>query len=251
MEPDKNILVGDNSLGALLRVGGAFSGGNRSVLSAAAQLPRCVGSNDPIDCCTGGGTSDGTAPCVAAGTGPDLPGPQGVAVDPQTGVIFVGGSWVVGVDPVSGNRTVVSSSDITSSCTGGEFGEIDAACCTGLGTSNGTPPCADAIIAAGRFGVNMLAHGHENVSAHFAGRPVANLAVRFVHRAGTPLLDDACARIAASLVARHDCGDHTLFIGRILHVEADKRAPLVVHASRYASLVYGDEDAAIPSVEFW
>jgi flavin reductase (DIM6/NTAB) family NADH-FMN oxidoreductase RutF len=109
----------------------------------------------------------------------------------------------------------------------------------------------EAMIAAGRFGVNMLAHGHENVSAHFAGRPVANLTVSFIHRAGTPLLDDACARIAASTVARHDCGDHTLFIGRILHAEADKRAPLVVHASRYASLMYGDEDTAIPSIEFW
>ena len=109
----------------------------------------------------------------------------------------------------------------------------------------------ETISAAGRFGVNMLAHGQEDVSAHFAGRSVAGLAIHFVHRDGTALLADACARIVATNVACHDCGDHSLFIGRILHMEADERPPLVIHASRYASLMYAGDHAGAPSVEFW
>ena len=107
------------------------------------------------------------------------------------------------------------------------------------------------ITAAGRFGVNMLAHGQEDVSAHFAGRPVAGLAIHFVHRDGTALLANACARIVATNVERHDCGDHSLFVGRILHMEADERPPLVIHASRYASLMYAGDNAGAPSIEFW
>lgn len=109
----------------------------------------------------------------------------------------------------------------------------------------------ETISAAGRFGVNMLAHGQDDVSTHFAGRPIASLAIHFVHRDGTPLLADACARIVATGVARHDCGDHSLFVGRILHMDADERPPLIVHASRYASLMYADDHAGAPSVEFW
>jgi flavin reductase (DIM6/NTAB) family NADH-FMN oxidoreductase RutF len=109
----------------------------------------------------------------------------------------------------------------------------------------------ETIGAAGRFGVNMLAHGQEDVSAHFAGRTVAGLAVHFARKDGTPLLADACARIVATSIARHDCGDHSLFIGRILHMEADERPPLVVHASRYASLMYAGDHANAPSIEFW
>jgi flavin reductase (DIM6/NTAB) family NADH-FMN oxidoreductase RutF len=107
------------------------------------------------------------------------------------------------------------------------------------------------ILAAGRFAVNMLAHGQDNLSAHFAGRPVPGLQPRFCHREDVPVLDDAGARIVTQLHASHDCGDHTLFVGRILHMEADERPPLIVHASHYASLMYAGDDADVPSVEFW
>lgn len=109
----------------------------------------------------------------------------------------------------------------------------------------------ETITAAGRFGVNMLANGQEPISGHFAGRPIAGAAIGFIHKVETPLLADACARLVATIAASHDCGDHTLFIGHILDMEADGRPPLVVHASRYASLMYAGEEAGVPSIEFW
>jgi flavin reductase len=109
----------------------------------------------------------------------------------------------------------------------------------------------ETISAAGRFGVNMLAYGQSDVSAHFAGRPVASLQPRFRTEAGVPILADACARIVAQTVAQHECGDHALFIGHILHLEADDRPPLLVHAGHYASLMYASDHGDALSVEFW
>jgi flavin reductase (DIM6/NTAB) family NADH-FMN oxidoreductase RutF len=102
-----------------------------------------------------------------------------------------------------------------------------------------------------RFGVNVLAEDQELLSIHFAGRRVPGLSPEFDYLDRVPLLPDGCARMVAEIVARHDCGDHTLFIGHILHMEADgSRPPLAYHAGRYAGLVYKeDEEGSIP--EFW
>jgi flavin reductase (DIM6/NTAB) family NADH-FMN oxidoreductase RutF len=51
---------------------------------------------------------------------------------------------------------------------------------------------------------------------------------------------------------RHDCGDHTIFIGHILHMDASDRAPLLYYSGRYRGL---DSDANIDHrvsvLEFW
>ena len=59
------------------------------------------------------------------------------------------------------------------------------------------------------------------------------------------------SNIAADILVRHDCGDHSLFVGRILHLEAFARAPLIVHEGRYASLTYSMERAPEWVADFW
>ena len=107
------------------------------------------------------------------------------------------------------------------------------------------------LVEATHLGVNILAETQEDLSVHFAGTPVPGLAPAFAYAGPVPLLADACGRIAAEIVARHDCGDHTIFIGHILSMDADERMPLVYHAGRYSSLVHrrGDHDVRAP--EFW
>ena len=106
------------------------------------------------------------------------------------------------------------------------------------------------LTAAGRFSVNVLAAGQEDLATHFAGRPVVGLKAAFGEINGVPAIGDAAARIAAEVGAHHDCGDHTLFIGRIIAMVADERPPLLYHASRFAALVPLREEA--PSLpEFW
>jgi len=106
------------------------------------------------------------------------------------------------------------------------------------------------LAAAARFSVNVLAAGQEDLATHFAGRPVPGLSVAFDEIDGIPAIGGTAATIAAEVTGEHDCGDHTIFIGRIISMTAHDRPPLVFHASRFAALVPLREEA--PSLpEFW
>jgi flavin reductase (DIM6/NTAB) family NADH-FMN oxidoreductase RutF len=107
------------------------------------------------------------------------------------------------------------------------------------------------LIEAGHFGVSILAKEQEKLSTHFAGGASADAAPEFVRVGRTPLLAGAAATIAADIVARHGCGDHTIFVGRIVHLGAHTRAPLIVHEGRYASLTYSKERVADWVADFW
>ncbi|MCP4384247.1 MAG: flavin reductase family protein [Hyphomicrobiales bacterium] len=76
------------------------------------------------------------------------------------------------------------------------------------------------------------------------------LAFAFDTSNGVPVLADAAARITADCHARHDCGDHSLFVGHIRTMMSDGRQPLAYHAGHYPSLarVHGPET---PQPEFW
>ncbi len=108
----------------------------------------------------------------------------------------------------------------------------------------------DHLIAAGRFVVNILAVGQEDFANHYSGHPLPGLDPSFEPVAGVLALPMASAWITAEVVAEHDCGDHTIFIGHIRFMAADERPPLVYHAGRYASLV-PTRDAVAPVPEFW
>ncbi len=89
---------------------------------------------------------------------------------------------------------------------------------------------------AGVFAVNILAEGQEVLARHFAGRPDPALAIAFADIDGIPTLADALARMTAELVGAHDCGDHTLFVGRVLRMTATEKRPLLFFASRYGTM---------------
>jgi flavin reductase (DIM6/NTAB) family NADH-FMN oxidoreductase RutF len=106
-------------------------------------------------------------------------------------------------------------------------------------------------MSAERFGVSILAENQESLSDHFGGRPDPSLSVSFERIAEVPLVKNACAHVAAEVVARHPCGDHTIFIGRIVHMETSDRPPLIYHSGRYGALDRNrpEHDVAVP--EFW
>lgn len=106
------------------------------------------------------------------------------------------------------------------------------------------------VLAAGSFSVNILAAGQEDLATHFAGRPIPGLKITFRDIGGIPAVPGASGLIAAEVAAVHDCGDHSIFIGRIVAMDADHRPPLLYHASHFAALVPLRE--AAPSLpEFW
>jgi flavin reductase (DIM6/NTAB) family NADH-FMN oxidoreductase RutF len=101
------------------------------------------------------------------------------------------------------------------------------------------------------FGVNVLAEDQVELSEHFAGSPNPRLMVGFDRSGPAVLLESACTRIAAEIVARHDCGDHTIFIGHILKLDANERPPLLYHAGRYHGLGTSRLDTNVGVPEFW
>ena len=97
----------------------------------------------------------------------------------------------------------------------------------------------DRITRVRRFGVSILETEQEPESRHFAGQPVARFAPRFAVLAGVPVLARAAAVLAARILHRYTCGDHTLVVGEVerLEVDALPSPPLVFYNGRYRELL--------------
>jgi len=78
-----------------------------------------------------------------------------------------------------------------------------------------------AVRGSGRFAVNVLRAGQEELAAVFASKRVqAEKFEAVTHRIehALPVLDDALAWIACDVHELHPAGDHTIGIGAVTHV---------------------------------
>jgi flavin reductase (DIM6/NTAB) family NADH-FMN oxidoreductase RutF len=95
--------------------------------------------------------------------------------------------------------------------------------------------------AAGRFAVNVLSAGQEDLAAVFASKRVA--AEKFAEAThtvahGVPVLDEAAAWLVCDLLELTAGGDHTIGIGAVSEVEVDDDAePLVFFRGAYRGVV--------------
>lgn len=93
---------------------------------------------------------------------------------------------------------------------------------------------------AGRFAVNLLRAGDEELARVFASKRIAREKFEAVtHRVahGVPVLDDALAWLACDLKELHPAGDHTIGIGEVTHIDADDAGePLVFFRGRFTAL---------------
>jgi flavin reductase (DIM6/NTAB) family NADH-FMN oxidoreductase RutF len=97
-------------------------------------------------------------------------------------------------------------------------------------------------VRAGRYCVHLLAEDQRLLSDRFAGRRPGEHA-RFddcssrTTPTGEPILDGCLGFFDCRVVAVHDAGDHTLFIGQIESGEVGPpKAPLVFFDARYRRL---------------
>ena len=95
------------------------------------------------------------------------------------------------------------------------------------------------LVAAGRFAVNILCAGQQEIANHFAGRSLAAYAPEFAYVGNIPTLHGVRTVITAKTIAMHECGDHTIFIGHILTMSMDDSPPLVYHAGKFGALPSG------------
>jgi flavin reductase (DIM6/NTAB) family NADH-FMN oxidoreductase RutF len=97
---------------------------------------------------------------------------------------------------------------------------------------------------AGRFAVNVLHAGQQDLARVFASKRVAEEkfdAATHTVAHGVPVLDDALAWIACDLESLTPAGDHTIGIGRVTHMSADDGAqatdePLLFFRGGFARL---------------
>lgn len=102
----------------------------------------------------------------------------------------------------------------------------------------------DAVRDAGRFSVNILREGQEDVALLFASKaqmPEKFAGVEHGEEDGVPVLRDALAWIACDVHELLPGGDHTIGIAevRALGADPDGGRPLLHHRGAFAGLHYG------------
>jgi flavin reductase (DIM6/NTAB) family NADH-FMN oxidoreductase RutF len=100
----------------------------------------------------------------------------------------------------------------------------------------------DALAAAARFGVSILAQTQSDLSGRFASKKIedkfAGVAVTRGEQLGVPLLDGAICALECRVHSTLPGGDHTIFVGEVVSVRvaATDEAPLVYFRSGYRQL---------------
>jgi flavin reductase (DIM6/NTAB) family NADH-FMN oxidoreductase RutF len=95
-----------------------------------------------------------------------------------------------------------------------------------------------AFVRSGLFAINILGYGHEDLSRRFAVSR-GDKFVDVAHRSGVtgaPLLDDVLGWVECRVVAEHDAGDHTIYIGHVEQLEAADGDPLLFFRGKYRRL---------------
>jgi flavin reductase (DIM6/NTAB) family NADH-FMN oxidoreductase RutF len=96
-----------------------------------------------------------------------------------------------------------------------------------------------ALVGNARYGVSILAAEQEALSRRFA---TAESTRRFDGigykrgESGVLLLDDALAHLECRIVASHEVGDHTMFVGEVESANARNARPLLYYRGGYAQL---------------
>lgn len=89
-----------------------------------------------------------------------------------------------------------------------------------------------------RFGVSILAAGQEQLARRFADQRSDRFDGIGYSRGklGVALLDDALAHLECTVADRHECGDHTIVVGRVESAACFQGRPLVYYRGGYTQL---------------
>jgi flavin reductase len=116
---------------------------------------------------------------------------------------------------------------------------------------NRTAQMHERLVRSGRFGVSFLSEWQQHLSAHFGGRRLDKLRPEFTFLGTTPVLTRAIASLAATVESTAPCGDHTLFVGRLTHMETAPGRPLLFYGGRYARVDSSNGSESVDPPEFW
>ncbi len=97
-----------------------------------------------------------------------------------------------------------------------------------------------AVRAQGRFGVNALAAGQEDVARRFAGKDpeaVKWKGIDWSEREALPRLAGGLMWVACELRDLIDGGDHLILTGNVIEVDSADGRPLLFHRGDYRDLI--------------
>jgi len=109
------------------------------------------------------------------------------------------------------------------------------------------------LMGAEKFGINILSEEQRRLAEFFArvekDRASAERAgARFSFTgSGTPLLEGCLATLECRLVAAHDSGDHTIFVGEVENLHTAEGRPLLYYRGRYSRLETSQEPEPMPT----
>ena len=93
------------------------------------------------------------------------------------------------------------------------------------------------IILGEHFGISILHEDQIQVSNHFAGKHDKHFKPEFEYIAGFPVIKNAAVQVVSKLQFSYPCGDHTLFVGLVTHLQQQHGLkPLVFHNGKYAQI---------------
>ena len=96
-----------------------------------------------------------------------------------------------------------------------------------------------ALVVSKRYGVSILAAEQEALSRRFATAESTRRFDGIGYRrgeSGVLLLDDALAHLECRIVASHETGDHTIFVGEVESATARSARPLLYYRGGSAQL---------------
>ena len=96
-----------------------------------------------------------------------------------------------------------------------------------------------ALLGNTRYGVSILAADQEALSRRFSTAESTRRFDGIGYRrgeSGVVLLEDALAHLECRIVASHEAGDHTMFVGEVESASARSARPLLYYRGGYAQL---------------
>src|SRR5690349_2203077 len=96
----------------------------------------------------------------------------------------------------------------------------------------------DLLFKTDDIGISVLSENQESSSRRFAEKDADRFEELEIQRGarGVALLKDAHAHLECRIVARHDAGDHTIFVAAVEHAAALGGRPLLYCRGGYAQL---------------
>lgn len=115
-----------------------------------------------------------------------------------------------------------------------------------LACVNNAVPTSAAIVRVGRFAINVLAEGQDELAYQFASPSPDKFRDVSLHRSrhNLPLLTDALAQFECSVVETVVGGTHTVFLASVESASAKDGSPLTYFRGRFGRFEFAHDDEA-------